>query len=302
MAMFRVVSPGPLSVDSLFEFGIGGAESNVAIGLRRLGVSSTWLSALGSDSFGKVIRDTLESEGVHVHAETDPERHTGLMFKTPVTNADPDVQYYRAGSAASALGFTPEMRVSLSGARWIHLSGIFPALSDRARQTTMAIIDFAVDQGIPYSFDINYRSQLWSKVEARSTFLTMASEATIVFGGVTELEILVGHYDRVDDLLTAVANLGPAEAVAKLGQDGAMALCDGRHYAVPAHSVEVVDTVGAGDAFVAGYLSQRLQGGSTERALVRGAICGALACTQGGDWEGAPTLDEVSSFETGVLV
>ena len=302
MAMFRVVSPGPLSVDSLFEFGIGGAESNVAIGLRRLGISSTWLSALGPDAFGLVIRDTLEAEGVRVEADTDPDRHTGLMFKTPVDDADPEVQYYRAGSAASALGFTPEMRASLSTARWIHLSGIFPALSDRARETTMEVIDFAVERAIPYSFDINYRPQLWSKVDARSTFLTMASEAAIVFGGIAELEILVGRHERVADLLSAISTLGPAEVVAKLGPDGAMALAEGRHYSVPAHSVEVVDTVGAGDAFVAGYLSQRLQGESTERALQRGAICGALACTQGGDWEGAPFLDEVSSFETGVLV
>jgi 2-dehydro-3-deoxygluconokinase len=302
MAMFRAVSSGPLSVDSLFEFGIGGAESNVAIGLRRLGVPTAWLSALGPDAFGSVIRTTLCDEGVRVQAEVDPTRHTGLMFKTPVEGQDPQVQYYRAGSAASALGLSPAVTETLCSARWIHLTGIFPALSDRSRATALDIVDLAVEHSIPFSFDINYRAQLWSKAEARSTLLTIASEAEIVFGGVAELEILVGAHDRESDLLQAIAHLGPPEVVAKLGPDGAMAVRDGRDYAVPAHSVEVVDTVGAGDAFVAGYLSQRLRGEPTDRALARGAICGALACTQGGDWEGAPFLDEVSSFETGVLV
>ncbi len=302
MALFRVASGDHLAPDAPLEFGVGGAESNVAIGLTRLGVDCAWISAVGQDLFGRVIRHVLTEEGVRVLADTDPARSTGMMFKTPVPNSDPFVQYARAGSAASELGFSEKMASNLAGASWIHLSGILAAISPRGRETALEIADFAVENSIPYSFDINFRNQLWSKAEARSTLLALASEASLVFGGIEELEILVGSHDTVSHLMHAVANLGPSEVVAKLGADGAAALVSGTETHMPAHPVTIVDTVGAGDAFVAGYLSQRLRREPTERSLLRGTICGALACTRPGDWEGAPFLDEVTDLETGVLV
>jgi 2-dehydro-3-deoxygluconokinase len=302
MAMFRAVTSAPIAPDSLFDFGIGGAESNVAIGLTRLGVPSVWMSALGNDDFGAVIRQTLEAEGVSVIAEVSPDRPTGLMVKIPVDEEDPRVRYYRAGSAAAGLTLGDKEWAELAQARWIHLSGILPALSETARDTAHAIVDFALTHGIPYSLDINFRPQLWSKTQARSTLLGLACDATIVFGGRPELEILVGAFDSDTELLAALADCGPQEVVVKLGAHGAAARYEGRDYSTGALPVEVVDTVGAGDAFVAGYLSQRLAGESPAQALTRGAVCGALVCTKTGDWEGAPYLEEVTSFETGVLV
>lgn len=302
MALFRVAAGEHLAPDAPLEFGVGGAESNVAIGLTRLGLDATWISAVGQDLFGRVIRDVLAEEGVHVLANTDPGRKTGMMFKTPIPDSDPLVQYSRAGSAASELGFSEEMASHLVKAGWIHFSGILAAISPTGRETAQEIIDFAVENDIPYSFDVNFRHQLWSKTDARSCLLSLASDASIVFGGLAELEILVGKHDSVSDLLHAVRDLGPTEVVAKLGPDGAGALSGEEELYMPAHPVTVVDTVGAGDAFVAGYLSQRLRHESVERSLLRGTICGALACTRPGDWEGAPFLDEILSLETGVLV
>lgn len=302
MAMFRAVTSAPIAPDSLFDFGVGGAESNVAIGLARLGVSATWVSQLGNDDFGAVIQQTLESEGVRVLAGLREDRPTGLMVKIPVDEDDPRVRYYRRGSAASSLVLGRDEKELLSQARWIHLSGIFPALSDTTTETAHEIVDFAVAEGIPYSLDINYRPQLWTKSQARSTLLGLACDAEIVFGGRAELEILVGEHDSDSQLLRAVADCGPREVVAKLGADGALALFDERQFSTEALPVEVVDTVGAGDAFVAGYLSQRLVGETSAQALRRGAVCGALVCTKAGDWEGAPFLEEVTSYETGALV
>lgn len=302
MAMFRAMSEGPITPTTLFEFGWGGAESNVAIGLSRLGIPATWVSALGDDIFGETIREGLATEGVTVAASTDAARPTGMMVKIPVRDEDPVVRYFRAGSAASALSFDPRVEAAIAQARWIHLSGIFPALSETARETAYAIVDYAVVHGIPYSFDINYRPQLWSKEAARRTLLGLASDAAIVFGGVAELEMLVGQQASVEDLTRAVADLGPAEVVAKLGVDGASVFAGDRVVHVPAYPVEVIDTVGAGDAFVSGYLSQRLHNESPERSLVRGTICGAAACGMPGDWEGTPALDEVTRLESAVLV
>lgn len=302
MAMFRAVTTAQIGPDSLFDFGIGGAESNVAIGLRRLGFSTTWISAVGADDFGSVITQTLQAEGVTVLAEVNENRPTGLMVKIPVDNGDPRVQYYRASSAAAGLTLGETAWAALGEAQWIHLSGIFPALSDTARETAHAIVDFAVTRGIPYSLDINYRSQLWSKPEAHSALVAIACDASIVFGGRSELEILVGKFDSDADLLSAVSECGPPEVVLKLGAEGSVALHNGRDYVCATLPIDAVDTVGAGDAFVAGYLSQRLAGVAADRALQRGAVCGAMVCLKAGDWEGAPLLDEVASYESGVLV
>jgi len=302
MALLRVSESGPVELGSSFELGFGGAESNVAIGLCRLGVSSTWLSALGRDAFGSIIRHSIESEGVRVIAPIDPVRPTGLMIKAQQAKGDPSVRYHRTGSAASAVELTPVVEEAILKARWIHLTGILPALSDSSRDTVLEIVDLAVNQGIPFSFDVNYRGQLWSKEAARSTLLGIVSEASIVFGGKEELEMLVGEYLSTEDLMKAVSDCGPPEVVAKLGAGGAMCSLSSQVWSSPAHPVTVVDTVGAGDAFVAGYLSQRLANESPERSLLRGVICGAMACTQPGDWEGAPTRDEVIVLEKGVLV
>lgn len=302
MAMFRAVSEGPISPTTLFEFGWGGAESNVAVGLTRLGVPTTWISALGDDIFGTTIREALESEGVTVAASVDPQRPTGLMVKVPVRGEDPVVRYFRTGSAAANLSFDRRVEDLISSARWIHLSGILPALSDSARETAYAVVDYAVMNGIPYSFDINYRPQLWSKEKARRTVLGLASDAAIVFGGVAELEMLVGAYSSIEDLARAVADLGPAEVVVKLGVEGAGVFAGDRYIQVPAYPVDVVDTVGAGDAFVSGYLSQRLRNENPERSLIRGTICGSAACATPGDWEGTPALADVVRLENAVLV
>jgi 2-dehydro-3-deoxygluconokinase len=113
---------------------------------------------------------------------------------------------------------------------------------------------------------------------------------------------LVGQHRSVPDLMKAVADIGPVEVVAKQAHEGASCLAGAGVYSTPVHPVTVVDTVGAGDAFVAGYLSQRLAGRTPQKSLLRGAICGALACTEAGDWEGAPQLEDVIALEKGVLV
>lgn len=302
MAMFRAMSEGPITSTTLFEVGWGGAESNVAVGLSRLGVPTTWVSALGDDVFGQTIRDGLTAEGVIVDASTDSERPTGMMVKIPIRGDDPVVRYFRVRSAASAMTFGDRIEAAIESARWIHLSGIFPALSETTREVAYAIVDYAVMHGIPYSFDVNYRPQLWPKEVARSTLLGLASDAAIVFGGVSELEMLVGQHASIENLIRAVADLGPGEVVAKLGVDGASVFEGNRVVRAAAYPVDVVDTVGAGDAFVSGYLSQRLHNESPERSLVRGTICGAAACGMPGDWEGSPELAEVTRLETAVLV
>ena len=296
MAMVRTQSPGKPHNQAACTLALGGAESNVAIGLARLGYSVRWISALGSDAFGDMIESTLLNEGIEVVAPRSKERPTGLMVKSPSKGSERFVSYFRAGSAASTL--SPEMVGDelLAGARLLHLTGITPALSESARRLSLDLATRAKSLGLTVSLDINFRPALWSPQQAALILRELAAHADLIFGDRAELQLLVDEVKTDDrDLLDAVAAFGAAEVVLKLGESGAIARCKGDFSQQPAIPVDVVDTVGAGDAFVAGYLSGWLDSAGPVDSLLRGAICGAQACTNIGDWEGAPSFAELEA-------
>jgi 2-dehydro-3-deoxygluconokinase len=269
---------------------IGGTESNVAIALARLGHKVRWISSLGEDAFGNMVAEILRGEGVEVVATFDPERQTGLMVKTPSIGTERFVSYYRASSAASAMTADSVSDSLIADARLVHLTGVMPALSDSTRRASMDIAKRSKDLGKTVSFDVNYRKALWSEAKAKLIFRELTNFAEIIFGDRSELELLVENPADADhDLLEQISELGPKQVVMKLADEGAVALIDGEIYTQPAFKVDVLDTVGAGDAFVAGYLSAFLEGEDARERLVRGAFCGAMACTSLGDWEGSPT-------------
>lgn len=269
---------------------IGGTESNVAIALARLGHKVRWISSLGDDAFGNMVAEILREEGVEVVASFDPERQTGLMVKTPSTGTQRFVSYYRAGSAASAMSPDSVSDSQIEDAKLVHLTGVMPALSEGTRRTSMDIAKRSKDLGKRVSFDVNFRKALWSEAKAKLIFRELANFAEIVFGDRAELELLVENPAESDsDLLLQISALGPSQVVMKLADEGAVALIEGEFYSQPAIKVDVLDTVGAGDAFVAGYLSALLEGEDAHERLMRGAFCGAMACTSLGDWEGSPT-------------
>jgi 2-dehydro-3-deoxygluconokinase len=151
--------------------------------------------------------------------------------------------------------------------------------------------------GVPVSLDLNYRRALWTIDDARPIYRNMISLADVVFGGPDEAAIAVDD-GTAAELATRLCQLGPAEVVIKLGADGAHALIDGREYQAPAVPVAVVDSVGAGDGFVAGYLAERLAGRGPEERLQTATAVGAFACTVAGDWEGLPRRDELTLLTT----
>ncbi len=296
MAMVRTKNPGkPLNNDAC-TLALGGAESNVAIGLARLGYRVRWISALGADAFGDMIDSALRLEGVEAVAPRSIERPTGLMVKSPSTGAERFVSYYRSGSAASAMSPDSVSDELLRDARLLHLTGITPALSESTRRLSLDLAARAKRLGLAISLDINFRPALWSAQQAALILRELATSASLVFGDRAELELLLDAAPHSDqDLLAAVSEFGAAQVVLKRGDRGALALVGGSFIEQPAIPVTVVDTVGAGDAFVAGYLSGWLDAAGPSDSLLRGAICGAQACTNAGDWEGAPTLDQLEA-------
>ena len=288
LGVLRAPAPGIAHAGSL-EIGTGGAEGNVAIGLARLGVDVTWLGRIGRDGLGtRVIRE-LRAENVHAIGIED-DAATGLIIKEWPSPGRTRVTYYRSGSAGSRLTPADVELADIPSAALLHLTGITPALSTSALEAVRRAIAIAEASGVPISFDVNYRSALWTPDAASAVCAELAAHATVVFAGDDEARLLTGlASDSPAELARAITRGATTEVVIKRGEHGAWALVGGEDFEVAATPVTVVDTVGAGDAFVAGYLAERLAGHPVAERLRVGALAGALACTGAGDWESLPT-------------
>lgn len=279
---------GPLRHAHGLRLGIGGAESNVAIGVRRLGVPATWIGRVGDDELGLLVLRTLRAEGVDVrHAIRDPRVPTSLMFKERRTAATSRVTYYRTDGPGARLipGDLPEAEIRAAGV--LHLSGITLALSSSARATARAAAEVARAAGVPVSVDVNHRATLWTADEARREILDLCALADHLFVGEGEAHEL-GLAGTPEDLARDLQARGPETVIVKRGGDGALALVGDELLPVAPVPVESVDPVGAGDAFAAGYLAELLLGRPPAERLATAAVCGAYAVTVAGDWEGLP--------------
>jgi 2-dehydro-3-deoxygluconokinase len=281
---------GPIEYARGFAFGIGGAESNVAIGAARLGAQVTWLGRIGPDATGDLIERRLRGEQVRTLAIRD-EAFTGLMVKHRRTGSVLHVDYHRAGSAGSRLNPTDIPAAEIQNASIVHVTGITPALSDSARAAVFQAIETARSAGVPVSVDVNYRAKLWSRFDAAPVLRDLVSRADVVFAGPAEAALFVDGSAPLDGL----AKLGPAEVIVKDGARGCTALIDGSRYSLPALPVQVVDPVGAGDAFVAAYLTERMAGLPPEAWLRTAIAAGAFAVTVPGDCEGLPRRADLAS-------
>ena len=292
LVLLTTREPGRLRHAHELLMSVGGAESNVAIGVSRLGLPATWIGRLGDDELGELIARTLRAERVAVDATIDPQAPTSLMVKERDGAAAARVSYYRATGPGSRLRPDDLDRDAIAAAGVLHLTGITPALSASARETTEAALETARAAGVPVSFDLNLRTRLWEPAVAAPVLLDLAARADHLFVGVDEAAAL-GWPTAPEQLGAWLLERGPRVVVVKRGADGAVAFdADGVHPVAPV-PVEAVDPVGAGDAFAAGYLAELLSGAPLQRRLTTAAACGALACTGRGDWESLPTRAEL---------
>ncbi|MEU7752443.1 sugar kinase [Micromonospora sp. NPDC049171] len=296
MAVVRATAVGPPRPGAAAQLSFAGAESTVAIGVRRLGHSARWIGRLGSDAFGDMILAALRAEDVAVDAVArDADRPTGLLVRHRRTADRAAVAYYRTGGAGAAVGPHDVPADVLPTARVLHLTGITPALGEQPRAAVEAIVAAARRARTRITFDVNYRRRLWSEVEARPVLRRLVAGSATVFAGAEEAALVLDRPEPVDavQLARGLAELGPEEVVLKLGAAGALVLAGGDVARVPAVAVTAVDVVGAGDGFVAGYLSGLLDELPPAGRLARGAVCGAFAVSTTGDWEGLPTRAEL---------
>jgi len=296
MALLAAAEVGRLRHASSLTLGVAGAESNVAIGARRLGCPAAWVGRVGDDELGELVVSRIRAEGVEVGGVVrDPDAPTSLMLKERRTAAMVRVLYYRRNGPGSRLRPDDLDPGQVGAAGMLHVTGITPALSDSARATVDHAVELAQAAGVPVSFDLNYRSALWPPGEAAAVCRDLAARADIVFAGNDEAELL-GLEGDPPELARGLAGLGAGHAVVKLGERGAVAFVDGAAHTVDPVPVQAVDPVGAGDAFVAGYLAETLAGRPVEDRLATAAACGAFAVTVPGDWEGLPSRDELAAI------
>ena len=296
MGLFRASHSGPGELVDQYHFAMGGAESNVAIGVARLGVGAAWIGRVGDDPAGrKIVRD-LRAEGVRAAAVIDRSAHTGLMMKEARIPGHSAVTYARAGSAGSRLDPDDIDADAVAGAGVLHVTGITPALSDSAEKAVFRAIGLAADAGVTVSFDVNHRSALWRGRNPREVYRRMAERSHVVFAGEDEAELLVGP-GSPEALADRICALGASTSVIKRGAAGSVTISEGRRLALPAAPVSPVDTVGAGDAFVAGYLAELLRGGGLMARLQTATRAGAFACLGFGDWESFARSGELELLE-----
>src|SRR5918994_2910121 len=292
------LSAGPLRHVNRFEKHVGGAEHNVAVGLSRLGHRAGFAGNLGKDEFGQEIMTFLRGEGVDVsRINLDSEAQTGLYFKERRALGRLRVYYYRAGSAASRMRFEQlDLDYQLSG-RYLHLTGITAALSESCRDLVERLILAANERDLSVSLDANVRWRLFNGRDPRQTLKPLVDRADLLFFSEEEAELLLGGTDG--ESIQRARREMQAETVVVHRADGAFAAEDDGITERAGYPVEVVDTVGAGDAFVAGFLSGRLGGWATGECLQLANACGACAVTVQGDVKGLPMAEEALALLRG---
>lgn len=268
---------------------VGGAESNVAMYIAAMGHRAKWLSRVGTGPLGDFVTDQIAASGVDTSGVArDDERPTGIYFKDP-GELSTKVWYYRSGSAATAMdrSMVPALRADLP--RLLHLSGITAALSESCLDLMRHLVHDRPLLGTTISFDVNYRSALDTDGELAATLFELASEADIVFVGLDE----AGIWDCSD--VNEVRSLFPEvpEIVVKDSGRAATGFGAGEPVAVPAPVVDVVEAVGAGDAFAAGWLSGWLRDLTPRERLRIGHRLASAALRSNADVAELPSPDVI---------
>jgi len=287
-AMVRLTPPAFQRIEqaSSFDAHVGGSELNVAVLAARLGVTSRWVSRLPDNALGRMIGARAREQGVDAHVEWTADARAGLYFvELDAGSRARNVLYDRAGSAISKVApGSIDWASIFAGARWYHVSGITPALSDGAAEVTAESLALAKRAGLTVSYDLNYRSKLWSAKQACAAqepllehvdlLITTAEDARVVFGlGAESHDTLQKRFD----LSAVVITLGE-------GPHAATALADGKMHTAPRYEVEVVDRIGAGDAFSGGLIVSRLEQRGWDDALRFAAATAALKHRIPGDF------------------
>ncbi|WP_085522468.1 sugar kinase [Tuberibacillus sp. Marseille-P3662] len=295
MITFDPSSKGPMRNASSFKRKVGGAELNFALGCARLGSQTGWISRLGNDEFGRYIHNFVRGEGVDVSAVQFVDNHpTSLNFKEVMEGGSGRTFYYRDHSPTETLTMETLDESFIKNAKLLHVTGVFTAL-DQTKNIGLIkhAMTVAKNNGLLISLDPNIRLKLWDEDEARDALNAFLPYVDIMLTGVEEAELLFGVTDP-KQIIDQCTSQGIATVAIKQGDQGSIGYHKGEFLklsAVPPK--KVVDTVGAGDGFDAGFVHGIMHDWPLEKTLRFANTIGSMVVSVEGDNEGLPYLDEV---------
>ncbi|GGI00437.1 2-dehydro-3-deoxygluconokinase [Mammaliicoccus vitulinus] len=301
MVVFAPKEVGPMRYAHDFTTHIAGAETNTLIGLEKLGIKTGWISQLGNDELGYKILSFVRGEGINVDAvHLTDDAPTGLFLKEKNRQDQTRVHYYRKGSAASLMTTSNIDEEYVAQFKYLYVTGITPALSEDCKDTIFHLISVAKKLNLKIIFDPNLRLKLWNEAQARETLLNIISLSDIVLPGISEGAFLFNERSEKKIAQNIIA-LGASTVIVKLGSEGAYYEND-EHvgYAKASKNVEVVDPVGAGDGFAAGFIAGYIEGLSLHDAVEQACNAGALVTTVKGDVEGLPSKEEIKQLKNNI--
>lgn len=279
---------GLLRFENNYRAKIAGAESNVAIGVSKLGHSTGWISKLGNDEFGKYILRELRAENVDCsQVKLDSEYRTGMMFKQ-IYGSDTSVFYYRENSAASNIRPEDIDEEYIKQGKIVHLTGITPVLSKSCEEAVDTVIYYAKKNNKLLSFDPNIRKKLWKNRDYTPKLKEILLRSDIIEIGLDEAECLLGTNNKSKIIDMILSNNSSAIIAIKDGAKGALVANSKEEYVIKPYACRCIETIGAGDAFNAGFLSGILENRDLSICGQMGAIAGAMATEVMGDVEGQP--------------
>ena len=259
--------------------GFGGDTSNFAIAAARQGATAGYVSALGDDAHGRMLRDLWDREGVdHSSVATDADAYTAIYFVTHDASGH-QFSFMRAGSAASRMKPSGLPTERIESAKVLHLSGISLAISASACDTAYAAIAMARAAGAQVSFDTNLRLKLWPIDRARAVMTDVMRHCDICLPSLDDIATITGLTDP-DALVDHCLSLGAKIVALKLGERGALVADAHQRHRVAPHPCHPVDATGAGDTFGGAFVA-RLVAGDDLLAAGRYAVVAAALSTEG---------------------
>jgi 2-dehydro-3-deoxygluconokinase len=272
--------------------GFGGDTSNFAVAAARQGARAGYLSALGHDEHGRILRELWDREGVdHSGVAARPDAYTAVYF----VNHDERGHHFsfmRAGSAASRMQPSDLSRERIAAARVLHLSGISLAISPSACDTAYAAIEMARAAGVQVSFDTNLRLKLWSIGRARAVMTDVMRHCDISLPSLDDVTAISGLRDP-DSLVDWCLGLGAKVVALKLGHEGAIVADSTQRHRIAPHPCKPVDATGAGDTFGGAFVTRLLAGDGLAEAGRYASVAAALSTEGYGAVEPIPTADRV---------
>lgn len=295
-AMGAIRADGLVRLGTRARISVAGAEVTVAIGLSRLGHTCRWVGVVGTDQLGALVLRTLRAERVDAAVRTD-EAPTGVIVFEERLACVARVDYHRRASAGSLLAPQDLLSAWEPASRVLHVTGLTMAIGDGPAETVRAGVRAARKRGVMVCLDVNHREKLWTSASARRALVPLTDALDVVIASEDELALVAPSGDEEAAQVDSLLECGVDQVVVKLGAQGARAYTRGGTVHVPARPVRPVDPVGAGDAFVAGYLSGLLDGLTVRERLALAVTTGAFVVATTGDWEGLPSRDELGLLD-----